>query len=109
MILLNMTKKTAVEQAVTPAVKKPRAVRPSATRVTSARHSKLAASSDPVVIESPVSIESPVAMNTPQENHHEAIAQIAYGYWEARGYQAGNSADDWFRAEFEYRERLAAL
>jgi len=109
MILLNMTKKTAVEQGVAPAVKKPRAVRPSATRVTSARHSKLAAFSDPVVIESPVSIESPVAMNTPQENPNEAIAKIAYGYWEARGDQGGNSADDWFRAEFEYRQRLAAL
>ena len=103
MILLNMTKKTAVEQGVAPAVKKPRAVRPSATRVTSARHSKFAASSDPVVI------ESPVAMNTPQENPNEAIAKIAYGYWEARGDQGGNSADDWFRAEFEYRQRLAAL
>ena len=107
MILLNMTKKTAAEKAV-PAVKKPSAVRPSATRVTSARHSKPAVSADPVVIES-VALDSKAVIDTPQENPQEAIAKIAYGYWEARGYQDGNSADDWFRAESEYRQRSAAL
>ncbi len=97
-----MTKKTAAEKAV-PAVTKPRAVRPSATRVTSARHSKPAVSSDSVVT------ESQAVIDTPQENPQQAIANIAYGYWEARGYQDGNSADDWFRAESEYHQRLAAL
>ena len=36
------------------------------------------------------------------------IAQIAYGYWVERGYQGGNQADDWFRAEAEYRQRAAS-
>ena len=93
-----MTKKTAAEKAV-PAVTKPRAVRTTATRVTSARHSKPAASSDSVVI------ASPVVIDTPQENPSEAIAKIAYGYWEARGYQGGDATEDWFRAEAEYRQR----
>jgi len=35
-------------------------------------------------------------------NAYDAIAKIAYGYWEARGYQHGSSEQDWLRAEQEY-------
>jgi hypothetical protein len=35
-------------------------------------------------------------------NPHEQIAKIAYGYWEARGFQAGCAEQDWLRAEREY-------
>ena len=31
------------------------------------------------------------------------IAQLAYSYWEARGYQGGSSEEDWLRAEQELR------
>jgi DUF2934 family protein len=31
----------------------------------------------------------------------DAIAQLAYSYWEARGYQGGSPEEDWLRAEQE--------
>jgi len=31
----------------------------------------------------------------------EKIAQLAYSYWEARGYQHGSAEEDWYRAETE--------
>ena len=34
------------------------------------------------------------------------IAQLAYSYWEARGYQGGSSEEDWLRAEQELRAGL---
>jgi len=36
----------------------------------------------------------------------DEIAQLAYSYWEARGYQGGSSEDDWLRAEQELRAGL---
>jgi hypothetical protein len=31
----------------------------------------------------------------------EAVARLAYSYWEARGGAGGTPEDDWFRAEHE--------
>ena len=42
------------------------------------------------------------------EPTQEEIAQLAYLYWEARGYQGGSSEEDWLRAEQELRVRVAA-
>jgi Protein of unknown function (DUF2934) len=36
---------------------------------------------------------------------HEAIANLAYTYWESRGGQGGSPWDDWFRAEQELLRR----
>jgi hypothetical protein len=33
------------------------------------------------------------------------IAELAYSYWEARGYQGGSPWEDWFRAERELKEK----
>jgi hypothetical protein len=38
----------------------------------------------------------------------EAIARLAYHYWEARGCQDDSPDEDWFRAEAELRNRHAA-
>jgi hypothetical protein len=62
-------------------------VKPKTPRITAAKH-KMSA------------VESPVAL---PEATHEAIASVAYGYWESRGYQGGDALDDWFRAEAELR------
>jgi hypothetical protein len=39
---------------------------------------------------------------TPAMNAHHQIAQIAYGFWEARGGEHGHHEQDWLRAEQEY-------
>jgi hypothetical protein len=57
-------------------------------RVKSVKHSKAAA---PVVIVETTAISA-----------HDQIAKIAYGYWEARGFQSGSPEQDWLRAEQEY-------
>jgi hypothetical protein len=38
----------------------------------------------------------------------EAIAPLAYFYWEARGCPHDSPHEDWYRAEAELRNRLAA-
>ncbi len=38
----------------------------------------------------------------------DAVARLAYSYWEARGFTGGSSEEDWLRAEREVRETLAA-
>jgi hypothetical protein len=36
----------------------------------------------------------------------DEVAQLAYSYWEVRGYQGGSSEEDWLRAEQELRAGL---
>jgi len=36
----------------------------------------------------------------------DRIAELAYSYWEARGYQGGSSEEDWLRAEQTLRAGL---
>ncbi|MGH9594607.1 MAG: DUF2934 domain-containing protein [Bryobacteraceae bacterium] len=36
------------------------------------------------------------------------VSRLAYSYWVARNFQPGSQAEDWFRAENELRQRLAA-
>jgi len=38
----------------------------------------------------------------------EAVALLAYSYWEARGFQGGSPEEDWLRAEQELSRGLAA-
>jgi hypothetical protein len=38
----------------------------------------------------------------------EAIAHLAYSYWEQRGCQGGSPEEDWLRAEHEYFHRQAS-
>ena len=50
---------------------------------------------------------APAPASTSEEpvNEHDAIARLAYSYYEARGYQDGSPDEDWLRAEAEYRTR----
>ena len=38
----------------------------------------------------------------------DAVARLAYSYWEARGFVGGSPEEDWLRAERELRENHAA-
>lgn len=50
--------------------------------------------------ESMTAPSSAAATHAPSPTLDE-IAQLAYSYWEARGYQGGSSEEDWLRAEQE--------
>ena len=39
---------------------------------------------------------------------NSAVADLAYSYWEARGYQGGSPEEDWLRAEQELRAATAS-
>ena len=77
-----MPKKTSTKETVVAAPVRA-AAKP---RVRTVKHSKAAS--------------APVAVV--EVSAHDQIAKIAYGYWEARGYQHGSSEQDWLRAEQEY-------
>lgn len=46
-------------------------------------------------------VESAVAPALQAPITHEAIARLAYSYWEARGFQGGSPDEDWLLAERE--------
>jgi hypothetical protein len=46
---------------------------------------------------------SAAAVEMVAEPAQEAIAKLAYSYWEARGCQGGCAEEDWLRAELELR------
>ncbi|MDQ6708762.1 MAG: DUF2934 domain-containing protein [Acidobacteriota bacterium] len=56
-------------------------------------------------------VSAPVAESTIEETtaavlyDHDAIARLAYSYWEARGYRGGSQIEDWLRAEKEFAAR----
>ena len=47
-------------------------------------------------------ISSKAAKQAPTVDR-EAIARLAYSYWEARGFAGGSAEEDWLRAETEIR------
>ena len=60
----------------------------------------------------PETIQPIPVLNTPAVQpeffvDHEAVARLAYSYWEARGCQGGSQEEDWFHAESELRRRQA--
>lgn len=68
---------------------------------TSTRAARAAASkaSDPETAPAPA---EPVAeVVSPAAPTYQEIANLAYSYWSARGYQGGSPEEDWLRAERE--------
>ena len=71
-----------------------RAARPRTPRATP-RHSKAEPNAE---VKAP-EVKAPAA--APRKATPESIAQLAYSYWESRGYQGGDPIQDWVRAEQE--------
>jgi hypothetical protein len=90
-----MPKKQLIVKETAVAAPPARAAKPKTPRVKAAKHSK-AVTTEPVVVHIDIQTDS-----------REAIAQIAYSYWEARGRGHGGHLEDWVRAEHEYRNQLA--
>lgn len=95
-----MAKKQAIINETAASASSARAAKPMTPRVKAAQHSKVV-SSEPVAAPGISEAAGP-------ENASEAIARIAYSFWEARGYQNGFALEDWVRAEHEYRQRVGA-
>jgi hypothetical protein len=51
---------------------------------------------------------SPEAAYPVSVENHEEIARLAYSYWQARGCPIGSPEEDWYRAENELRQPIAA-
>ena len=92
-----MPSKPAVkkETKATPA-ETARTARKTAPRVSTAKHRAVK------------TLEAPISGEANKENNREMIAAIAYGYWESRGCQGGDSMEDWVRAEKEFSTLGAA-
>jgi hypothetical protein len=46
-------------------------------------------------------VVAPAMALTPVESFQDAVARLAYSYWESRGYQGDSPEADWLRAEQE--------
>ncbi len=87
-----MPKKIRTKETVAPALV--RAV--AKPRVRTVKHSKAASAP-----EATAEVET-VEVETVTLSAHDQISKIAYGYWAARGFEAGSPEQDWLRAEQEF-------
>jgi len=53
----------------------------------------------------PVSETAVAPIAAAAESFQEAVARLAFSYWEARGCQGGSPEADWLRAEQELRSK----
>jgi hypothetical protein len=96
-----MPRRKSVEAEIAPAVAAPNAAEPKATvRKTATRAKGAAAHKHHAKTKVETDVETAVAQSEVTISH-DAIARLAYSYWEARGRQDGSSEQDWFRAESE--------
>ena len=77
------------------------AASPAKRRVSRAKHSGAQA-------DGKVSTVSETVVQEEMVVDREAVARLAYSYWEVRGFVGGSPEEDWLRAENEIRETLAA-
>jgi Protein of unknown function (DUF2934) len=74
------------------------------------KHQSAAAdtSEDPIASSSAIELPTPPVESPVTKPTFEEIAQLAYCYWEARGYQGGSPEHDWLRAERELTSAAVA-
>lgn len=56
----------------------------------------------------PKALAAAVVADPKHYTDHYQIAELAYSYWERRGFQGGSPEEDWFRAEGELQIGLNA-
>ena len=96
-----MPRRKSVEAETAPVVGAPNAAEPKATvRKTASRAEGAAAHKHHTKTTVETVVETPVAQPVVAISH-DAVARLAYSYWESRGRQDGSSEQDWFRAESE--------
>jgi len=94
-----MPKKTTTKETVAAAAPV-RAAKPKTPRTSPVV--KVASTPRVKTVKHSKAVPAAIAVEAIAVNAHEEIAKIAYGYWEARGYQHGSPEQDWLRAEQEY-------
>jgi hypothetical protein len=82
--------------------------KPAAKRTAAAKHSTTTSTKKAVLNAKAEVVEEVLAKIPADVISQEAIAEQAYLYWEARGYQGGDSGSDWTRAEAELKQRAAS-
>ena len=101
-------KRVSENKVVGPSAAAAPARRRSASPQRTARPSSLetsnASASQPEVL----SVAPAAVVAMPAESFQDAVARLAYSYWEARGSQGGSPEVDWLRAEQEVRAAYTA-
>lgn len=96
---------------MTETVKKTTTRKPKATTAVKAAKAPVttaAAVSEPKAKKSNLTVmQAPQAAAAHVQPSPEQIRALAHKYWAERGYQHGNDAEDWFRAEQELRSKAS--
>ena len=99
-----MTRKRVSENQVAVSSGAPApARRKSASPKRVARPSTVEVSSAPKAAPEVLAAAPAVEVTAPADTFQEAVARVAYSYWEARGFAGGSPEADWLRAERELR------
>lgn len=95
-----MPRRKSVESEIAPVAASNASEPKSTVRKTARRAKGAAAHKHHPKTDIETAVETPVAQSEVTISQ-DAIARLAYSYWEARGRQAGSPEQDWFRAERE--------
>jgi hypothetical protein len=57
------------------------------------------------IVNAPQSEPEVAPIATAADSFQDAVARLAFSYWEARGCQGGSPEEDWLRAEQELRAK----
>jgi len=103
-------KRTAENEMIVPSASAAAPVRRKTAPRTRPKHTVEAADSISGSISEPVvaAVET-VEVDAVIAPTREAIAQLAYSYWEARGCQGGSPDEDWQRAEQQLRTKAPVV
>jgi Protein of unknown function (DUF2934) len=103
-------KRTAENERIVPAASAAAPVRRKVAPRTRAKHTVEAVESISASISEPVIAAVETAeVAAAVEPTREAIAQLAYSFWEGRGCQGGSPEEDWQRAEQQLRLRVPVV